>query len=116
MVATMSNRYSMFSTTSAPGLPKSPSQISTTTLLNSLHNLYSTAQPYQLEVGTSLVVNTWLTAGNLNPDGTTGGTVDTELAVRAWEHARRRAEDGCIILRYVLQAPGKLSCYLYTGC
>lgn len=94
----MSNRYSMYSTTSTPGLPKSSSQISTTTLLNSLHNAYSTAQPYHLEVGTSLVVNTWLTVANLKPDGTPGGLVDAELAVRAWEHARRRAEDGCIVL------------------
>lgn len=93
----------MFSATSASGLPKSSSQISTTTLLNSLHNVYATAQPYQLEVGTSLAVNTWQTIANLNPDGTPGGIVDGKLALRAWEHARRRAEDGCIVLRYILQ-------------
>lgn len=97
----MANRYSIFSNTSNPGLPKSSSQISTTTLLNSLHNSYSTAQPYPLEAGTSLVVNTWLTVSHLNPDGTPGGVVDPQLGQRAWEHARRRAEDGCIVLGYI---------------
>jgi chitin synthase len=47
------------------------------------------------------VVNTWLTAASVTPDGLPGGVVDSELARRAWEHARRRAEDGCIILGYV---------------
>lgn len=96
----MSSRYSIFSTTSNPSLPKSASQISTITLLNSLHSSYSTAQPYPLEAGTSVVVNTWLTVSPLNPDGTPRGIVDPQLGQRAWEHARRRAEDGCIVLRY----------------
>uniref|UniRef100_A0A093Y1R0 chitin synthase n=1 Tax=Talaromyces marneffei PM1 TaxID=1077442 RepID=A0A093Y1R0_TALMA len=94
----MSSRYSIFSTTSNPSLPKSASQISTITLLNSLHSSYSTAQPYPLEAGTSVVVNTWLTVSPLNPDGTPRGIVDPQLGQRAWEHARRRAEDGCIVL------------------
>lgn len=63
-------------------------QVSTTTLLNALHLHYNSAQPYQLDAGTSLAVSTWLS----------GGIVDRELACRAWEHARRRAEDGCIVL------------------
>jgi len=98
------NRFSVYSSASA--IPPSgaassrsaPSQVSTTTLLNALHTFYSTAQPYPLESGTSLVVNTWLTAANTRPDGNPGGTVDNELARRAWEHARRRAEDGCVVL------------------
>jgi chitin synthase len=100
----MSNRYSLFSTASA-GATAGPrtsvhqaSQVSTTTLLNALHTYYSTSQPYALESGTSLVVNTWLNTATTTPDGLPSGVVDSELARRAWEHARRRAEDGCIVL------------------
>lgn len=73
-------------------------QVSTTTLLNSLHTSYASARPYRLDASTTLVVNTWLTAANPGIDGQPGGTVDTELARRAWEHARRRAEDACVVL------------------
>jgi chitin synthase len=75
-------------------------QVSTTTLLNAIHNIYTSGQPYRLDASTSLVVNTWLTASQADHEGRTGGTVDGALAVRAWEHARRRAEDGCIVLGY----------------
>jgi chitin synthase len=74
------------------------SQVSTTTLLNAIHNIYISSQSYRLDAGSSTVVNTWLTAAQAGPDGRVGGTVDSALAARAWEHARRRAEDGCIIL------------------
>lgn len=84
------------------GGPRGPgqqsTQVSTTTLLNAVHNIYLASQPYRLDAGTSLVVNTWLTAIQAGPDGKFGGTVDSALAARAWEHARRRAEDGCIVL------------------
>ncbi|KAL4910017.1 hypothetical protein BDW74DRAFT_144240 [Aspergillus multicolor] len=95
----MSNRFSVYSTQSA-GLPggRPPNQISTTTLLNALHAHYTSGQPYQLDAGSSIVVNNWLTAAQTGPDGHNGGTIDRELAARAWEHARRRAEDGCIVL------------------
>lgn len=83
------------------GAGQQSSQVSTTTLLNGIHNIYLSSQPYRLDAGTSLVVNTWLTAAQPGPDGRSGGTVDTGLAARAWEHARRRAEDGSIILGYV---------------
>lgn len=75
-----------------------PAQVSTTTLLNAIHNIYLSSQPHQLDASTSLVVNTWLTAAQVGP------TVDASLAARAWEHARRRAEDGCVILGYVEHA------------
>lgn len=75
-----------------------PAQVSTTTLLNAIHNIYLSSQPYQLDAGSSVVVNTWLTANQVGLDGRTGGTIDAALAARAWEHARRRAEDGCIVL------------------
>ena len=73
-------------------------QVSTTTLLNDVHIIYTSSQPYRLDASTSLVVNTWLTATQFDQNGRTGGTVDASLAARAWEHARRRAEDGCIVL------------------
>lgn len=98
-----SRRMSMYSVTSeGVGGPRGAGQqstsVSTTTLLNAVHNIYLASQPYRLDAGTSLVVNTWLTATQSGPDGQVGGTVDPALAARAWEHARRRAEDGCIIL------------------
>ena len=77
------------------------SQVSTTTLLNTLHNIYTASQPYELDASTSLVVNTWLTASQPDHEGHVGGVVDAALGARAWEHARRRAEDGCIMLGYV---------------
>jgi len=75
-------------------------QVSTTTLLNAIHTIYTSAQPYKLDASASLVVNTWLTASQPDHEGRIGGTVDVALAARAWEHARRRAEDGCIVLGY----------------
>lgn len=97
-----SNRLSTISGSSTPTAVRSAAQhsqqVSTTTLLNALHTIYASAQPYRLDASTSLVVNTWLTAANTDIEGHPGGTVDTELARQAWEHARRRAEDGCVVL------------------
>ena len=91
------SQYSLASH-SAP-LPSHPSQqLSTTSCLNALHTAYTSSLPFPLEASTSLVVNTWLTGSSTGPDGRYGGTVDGELARRAWEHARRRAEDGCVVL------------------
>jgi chitin synthase len=96
------SRMSVYSTASAsaprPGNP--PSQTSTTTLLNTLNSAYKHGQAYNLEASTSLVVNTWVNAKSIANDRI-GGTVDLELGRKAWEHARRRAEDGCIVLAYV---------------
>ncbi|KAF1811637.1 chitin synthase [Eremomyces bilateralis CBS 781.70] len=96
MASYNNNRNSTFSTLSGP--TSSSQQVSTTTLLNALHTSYQSGQPLVLESSTSLVVNTWLTASNTGPDGRYGGTVDVELGRKAWEHARRRAEDACVIL------------------
>lgn len=102
----MSNRYSVFSTQSgglSPGsrpVSQHATQVSTTTLLNALHSFYTAGQSYQLDSGTSLAVNTWVTAATTLPDGRNGATIDRDMAVRAWEHARRRAEDGCVVLWY----------------
>lgn len=97
----MSNRFSVYSSHStgvSSARPSAPSTVTTTTLLNALHAYYNSGQPYQLDAGTSLVVNTWVTATRANANGQEGGTIDRDLALRAWEHARRRAEDGCIVL------------------
>lgn len=92
------SRMSMYSTASASPRPNNPSsQVSTTTLLNALHTSFSRSQPYHLEASTSLVVNTWVNARTMINDRI-GGTVDLELGRKAWEHARRRAEDGCVVL------------------
>ncbi|KAH0829573.1 hypothetical protein FOPE_10085 [Fonsecaea pedrosoi] len=99
----MANRYSTYSNNSsqvgaARTAAQQPTQVSTTTLLNSLHTIYASGQTYQLDSSTSISVNTWLSAINPDAQGRVGGTVDADIALRAWEHARRRAEDGCIIL------------------
>lgn len=89
----------MYSNQSTPAGNPGSAQVSTTTLLNALHTSYTTRQPLFLESSTSLVVNNWVTGSNVGPDGRFGGTVDVEMGRKAWEHARRRAEDGCIVLR-----------------
>ncbi|KPM37094.1 Chitin synthase 6 [Neonectria ditissima] len=111
----MTNRMSMFSTASDAmgGGPRGggpqATQVSTTTLLNAVHNIYLASQPHKLDGSTSLVVNTWLTAAQA------GVTVDGSLAAQAWEHARRRAEDGCIILGSLHQSgPSVLLPFLNT--
>lgn len=73
------------------------SQVSTTTLLNAVHTVYTAGRCFELDSSTSVVVNNWQTG----MDGVYDGRVHGELAVRAWEHARRRAEDGCVVLAYV---------------
>ena len=95
----VNQRMSVFSTASGPGpRPTNTStQVSTSTLLNALHTHFASGQPYPLESSASLVVNTWVNVRKLL-DGRIGGTVDLELGRKAWEHARRRAEDSCIIL------------------
>ncbi|KAH3911558.1 chitin synthase [Parastagonospora nodorum] len=93
------SRMSVYSTASAQGPHpgQSPSQVSTTSLLNYLNSAYKQSQAYSLEASTSLVVNTWVNSKSVINDRI-GGTVDLELGRKAWEHARRRAEDGCIVL------------------
>jgi len=83
-------------------------QMSTTSCLNACHTAYTGSHPVQLESSTSLVVNTWVTGSSTGPDGRYGGTVDGELARRAWEHARRRAEDGAVVLGYVSLKMGSM--------
>ncbi|CAM1511146.1 Fc.00g086590.m01.CDS01 [Cosmosporella sp. VM-42] len=109
----MANRMSMFSVASDAlgprGAGPQTTQVSTTTLLNAIHNIYLHSQPHKLDASTSVVVNTWLTAAQA------ATAVDASLAARAWEHARRRAEDGCIILGSLHQStPSVLVPFLNT--
>ncbi|KAK5121688.1 hypothetical protein LTR85_004860 [Meristemomyces frigidus] len=98
----MANRNSHYSVQSrANAIPAVSHNMSTTSCLNACHSAYTSSEPFALEASTSLVVNTWATAA-------TGGTVDGELAKRAWEHARRRAEDGCIVLGSLHQSTPSL--------
>lgn len=99
--------YSTHSSTLRPSNQPS-AQLSTTTLLNALHTAYHNGRSYPLEASASIAVNTWVTALSTGPDGRIGGTVDLELARRAWEHARRRAEDGCIVLGSLHQSSPSL--------
>lgn len=93
---------STFSNMGAPRPGNNQSaQVSLQTLLNALHTSFSSMEPLPLETSTSLVVNTWATSNTTGPDGRFGGTTDLELARKVWEHARRRAEDGCVVLGYV---------------
>ena len=99
----MANRYSTYSNNSATvggarSAAQQSTQVSTTTLLNALHAIYTSGQSYQLDASTSIAVNTWLTTLNPDAQGRTGGTVDENTASKAWEHARRRAEDACVVL------------------
>jgi len=101
----MANRNSAYShsnpNTRTNTMQNVSQQMSTTSCLNACHSVYTSGQPYPLESSSSLVVNTWVTGSSTGPDGRFGGTVDGDLARRAWEHARRRAEDGAVVLGYV---------------
>ncbi|KAK0872410.1 hypothetical protein LTS02_001302 [Friedmanniomyces endolithicus] len=98
----MANRNSAYShsnpNTRTNTMQNVSQQMSTTSCLNACHSVYTSGQPYPLESSSSLVVNTWVTGSSTGPDGRFGGTVDGDLARRAWEHARRRAEDGAVVL------------------
>ncbi|KAH7124357.1 chitin synthase-domain-containing protein [Dactylonectria macrodidyma] len=88
----MTSRNSMYSMASEGLGSSQTAQVSTTGLLNNIQTIYLSSQPHELDASASLVINTWLTAAQ------PGLTVDASLAARVWEHARRRAEDGCVIL------------------
>lgn len=99
----MANRYSSYSSASGAGnrsntMQNVSQQVSTTSLLAQLNTCFANGQPYPLESSTSLVVNTWAS----------GNVIDGELARKAWEHARRRAEDGCIVLGSLHQSTPSL--------
>ncbi|KAH0551736.1 hypothetical protein GP486_007046 [Trichoglossum hirsutum] len=81
--------------------------VSTATLLDALHGAYTAGRPYALDAGTSVVVNASRVASSGAP------TVDGELASRAWEHARRRAEDGSVLLESLDEStPSVLEAFL----
>jgi len=73
--------------------PVGAGTLTSNSVMSSLNQAYNQSRAYQLDAGTSLVVNTWATATSAS-----GPTVDAVLADKAVQHAIRRAEDGCIVL------------------
>ncbi|KAI5781412.1 chitin synthase-domain-containing protein [Geopyxis carbonaria] len=100
-----SNRHSIYSTTSATpyqgaaGAHNIVGTLTTSSLLSALHNAYQSGTSYQLDAATTLVVNS-----GSQGSSSFHGVFDEELGMRAWEHARRRAEDQTIVLTS-LQSP-----------
>jgi len=94
----MSNRNSSYSAYTQSGNSYAPQndQVSTQTLLNALHNSHNSGTPLSLESSTGVVINAWNSTGLA--DGRQRPTIDEQIARRAWEHVRRRAEDGCVVL------------------
>lgn len=96
-----SNRHSIYSTTSASPYAnvqqqqQGGGQVTTSNLLSALHNSYQSGVPHTLDASTTLVVNSGNGLGNA---GYGGGVIDENVGTRAWEHARRRAEDQTILL------------------
>lgn len=94
------SRQSIYSTTSTQNPFANPNsgnpQATTSSLLAALHNAYQSGIPYNVDAATTLVVN-----------GVDGDrlVLDETLVVKAWEHARRRAEDQTVVTS-CLQAPG----------
>lgn len=94
--AMASRRMSLMSVaTEATGTsrPVGAGTLTSNSVMSSLNQAYNQSRAYQLDAGTSLVVNTWATATSAS-----GPTVDAVLADKAVQHAIRRAEDGCIVL------------------
>ncbi|UPX10181.1 Chitin synthase [Ascochyta rabiei] len=91
------SRMSVYSTASTGANAPRAATSSTTTLLKALNSAFQHGAPYSLEPSTSLVVNTWANAKTME-NGRVGGAVDLELVRKAYEHARRRVEDGTVVL------------------
>ena len=89
-------RHSVYSTTShsnfAPLGAGANQQITTSSLLAALHSSYQSGIPHHVDASTTLVVNSNQHDAKL--------VVDDGLGIRAWEHARRRAEDQTILIGY----------------
>lgn len=104
-MASFNNRQSIYSTTSASPYGNVPSNqpgtLTTSSLLSALHNAYLSGSVYPLDAATSVVVN----SGAGRDTSQYSAVFDEELGMRAWEHARRRAEDQTIVLTYVYADP-----------
>ncbi|KAF1923295.1 glycosyltransferase family 2 protein [Didymella exigua CBS 183.55] len=111
----VNSRMSVYSTASTnPQRTAQSTTQSTTTLLNLLNSSYKSGQPYSLEPSTSLVVNTWVNAKTME-DGRIGGTVDLDLVRKTYEHARRRVEDGTLVLSSLHEATPSLFAPAVSG-
>ena len=105
----MAHRQSTFSNASghllAGGHNLAGAPTTTSALISALHGSFQTNSPYQIDASTSLVVVNALAGGNggggtmMTGISTPGHEViDSTIPLRAWEHARRRAEDQCILV------------------
>jgi chitin synthase len=65
-------------------------------LLEAVNASYLRSKCFQLDARTSVVVNSCHSSSSATP------ILDTSLGMKVWEHAKRRAEDNCILLQYVL--------------
>lgn len=65
-------------------------------LLDAIHASYLLSKSFQLDARTSVIVNSSHSSSSATP------ILDTSLGAKVWEHAKRRAEDNCILLQYVL--------------
>lgn len=98
-MAFSNNRHSIYSNASgSPFQGVTPvgqaGNLTSSALLAALHNAYLSGTPFSLDAATTLVVN----SGVGQSQSSFVGIYDEELGTRAWEHARRRAEDQTIVL------------------
>ncbi|KAJ4253433.1 hypothetical protein NW762_010591 [Fusarium torreyae] len=81
----------------------------TLALLDAIHTSYLQSKSFQLDTRTSVAVNSCRTSSSADL------IVDRFLGVKVWEHARRRAEDNCILLQSLHEsAPSLLLPFLNT--
>ncbi|CAJ0552629.1 Ff.00g007070.m01.CDS01 [Fusarium sp. VM40] len=78
-------------------------------LLDAIHASYLLSKSFQLDARTSVVVNSCHSTSSATP------ILDTSLGVKVWEHAKRRAEDNCILLQSPHEStPSLLTPFLNT--
>ncbi|KIL86471.1 hypothetical protein FAVG1_10301 [Fusarium avenaceum] len=78
-------------------------------LLDAIHASYLLSKYFQLDARTSVVVNSCHSTSSPTP------ILNTSLGVKVWEHAKRRAEDNCILLQSLHEStPSLLTPFLNT--
>ncbi|KAH6950819.1 chitin synthase-domain-containing protein [Fusarium avenaceum] len=78
-------------------------------LLDAIHASYLLSKSFQLDARTSVIVNSSHSSSSATP------ILDTSLGAKVWEHAKRRAEDNCILLQSLHEStPSLLTPFLNT--
>ncbi|KAH7257854.1 chitin synthase-domain-containing protein [Fusarium tricinctum] len=78
-------------------------------LLDAIRASYLRSRCFQLDARTSVVVNSCHSSSSATP------ILDTSLGMKVWEHAKRRAEDNCILLQSLHEStPSLLTPFLNT--